>query len=75
MMIPIHNTEGRELDVVRSNDWRKHRPTVVLLEVLRCRWQDLAADEAVRHMTENGYEIFAKTFNTALLRDTDKVWS
>ena len=62
------DTEGRELDVVRSNNWQKHRPDVVLLEVLGSTWQGLASDDAVRHMKNNGYEVFAKTFNTVFLR-------
>ena len=62
------DVEGMDLDVLQSNNWSKYRPVIVCVEILQC-----AAAEAMSHpvsafLAEQGYELIAKTLNTALYR-------
>ncbi len=62
------DVEGFDLEVLKSNDWTKYRPEVVLVEVLNSSFPDLLTNETNRLLREEGYEIFAKAFNTVIYR-------
>ena len=61
--------EVYESEVVKSNNWRKSRPRVLLIELKTFDWINF---ENIIHkfLTKQGYEIFAKTLRTAFYRDT-----
>ena len=63
------DVEGLDYDVLLSNDWSKFRPECVLVECLGVLWKDLAGDMACQFLNSCGYQIFAKTLNTAFFRD------
>ena len=63
------DVEGYDLRVLRSNDWQHYRPRYVLVEA-----RDVSLETALRSdthgfMTQQGYELLAKTFNTLLFRE------
>lgn len=63
------DVEGLDLDVLKSNDWSKYRPSYVLAEVLKCSLHDLEHDMLVRFMKNAGYNIYAKQVNTVFFKD------
>lgn len=64
------DVEGLDFDVIKSNDWVKYRPKIVLAEILKSTLQDLENDLLAKFMKKVGYEIFAKTVNTVFFIDT-----
>jgi N-formylglutamate amidohydrolase len=60
--------EGRDLDVLQSNDWTSFRPTFVLAECLGATCQDAARGEVNSLLQSHGYTMVAKTPNTACYR-------
>jgi FkbM family methyltransferase len=65
------DVEGLDLDVLRSNDWQKHRPTLVLAECIDVRDALIKVHDSptTTFMSECGYRAVAKTFNTVFFRD------
>jgi hypothetical protein len=64
------DVEGLDLQVLRSNDWRRFRPDFVLVEAL-----DFELERAAQHPTHAfmggaGYALVAKTLNTLFYRNT-----
>lgn len=62
------DVEGLDLPVLRSNNWEKFKPEVVLAEIRNSSLDELANDPTAQYMAEQGYGIFAKTFNTVIFR-------
>lgn len=59
------DVEGMDLEVLQSNDWSKYKPYVVLVEILnKDSIDEVLKDPIYSFMYENGYKLFAKTFNT-----------
>lgn len=63
------DVEGRDLDVLSSNDWTRFRPTVVLAETLGHGFASCVAEPAAVYLEGLGYELVAKTFYTMFFRD------
>lgn len=53
------DVEGHDVQVLRSNDWSKYRPEVVLVECHSQRFRDILEDERSRLLLDKGYEIHA----------------
>jgi FkbM family methyltransferase len=66
------DVEGRDLSVLRSNDWEKYRPEVVLAESLHKTLDDLADDPGAAFLRSVGYIPYAKTVNTFLFIEGGK---
>ncbi|MFH1195168.1 MAG: FkbM family methyltransferase [bacterium] len=62
------DVEGFDFKVLKSNDWEKYLPKIVLVEALQSSLEDLNKNEIVNFMKTNGYEIFAKSFNTFIFK-------
>lgn len=65
------DVEGFDLDVLKSNDWERFRPTYILIECLGLDLHALANQETVRFVSDQRYEMVAKTLNTAFFRALD----
>ena len=63
------DVEGLDFAVLKSNDWQKFRPQCVLVEALGNSLEDAMRSEVASFMKSQGYELFAKTFNTLVFRD------
>jgi len=64
------DVEGLDIQVLRSNDWRRYRPSYVLAEALGMR--DVAQvlnSELHGYMVTQGYSLFAKCVNTLFFVD------
>lgn len=64
------DVEGLDEKVLRSNDWHKYRPKVVLIEVLGASIESLLSSSIHGFLTARGYELYAKTMNSAIFRTT-----
>lgn len=64
------DVEGLDIQVLRSNDWRRYRPSYVLAEALGMR--DVAhvlSSELHEYMVSQAYSLFAKCVNTLFYVD------
>lgn len=65
------DAEGFDLQVLRSNDWTRYRPSYVLVEALGMRdVQQVLESELHQYMTTHGYRLFAKSINTNIFVDS-----
>lgn len=58
------DVEGLDLQVLKSNDWQKFRPEVILAEALDNSLENIMTEELVIFMSEQNYKLFTKTYNT-----------
>lgn len=64
------DVEGLDLQVLKSNDWSKYRPKVVLAEILDSSFHELHRNPIALFMSEQGYIIYAKLVNTVFFVDS-----
>ena len=62
------DVEGLELDVLRSNDWDRFRPAILLVEQLATDLEACLQHETTRFLQGFGYRPVAKAYNTAFFR-------
>jgi FkbM family methyltransferase len=63
------DVEGRDIDVLQSNDWLNYRPKIVLVEILHKTVVDAAIDPVALYLAGLDYAFYSKTVNTALFID------
>lgn len=63
------DVEGQDFAVLQSNDWQLFRPNCVLVEAIGSSLEDVMRSDIFQFMKAQGYELFAKTFNTLVFRD------
>lgn len=61
--------EGLDFSALRSNDFTKYRPTVILIEILKSSLDILATTDISIFLTRLDYSTFAKTVNTVFFID------
>lgn len=66
------DVEGLDLSVLRSNDWSRFRPHCVLAEALETSLERVSDTDTHRFMKQQGYEMFAKSFNTLFFLDQSR---
>lgn len=62
------DVEGLDLDVLKSNDWSKYRPSLIIAECLGPNLLDIPSDPVSALLSREGYEPFAKTGYSVLFR-------
>jgi|GEM_PF-253966 len=58
------DVEGYELEVLKSNDWQKYRPKILMVEQLNFDFNKLEDDCIYNYLKSVGYEICSKTKRT-----------
>lgn len=58
------DVEGLDLNVLKSNNWEKYRPTILLVESLREELYEISNSETFKFLEQKGYKLVAKTVNT-----------
>jgi len=58
------DVEGLDFQVLKSNNWNKYKPKVVLVESLDFSFHNLDNSEIYRFLVAKGYHLAAKTVNT-----------
>ena len=66
------DVEGMDLKVLTSNNWKKYRPTLVLIESLENNNEinSVSLDPISLFMKQVGYNLVAKTLNTLFYKET-----
>lgn len=64
------DVEGFDFNVLRSNNWQKYRPSIVLLES-ELLLSDFLNSDMYHFMEANGYTIYAKTVLTYFLKSNE----
>ena len=59
------DVEGLDFKVLKSNDFEKYKPKVILIEILGSRLIDIDNNEISKYLSQYGYSIYAKTVNTS----------
>lgn len=62
------DVEGFDLAVLKSNDWERFRPACVVIEALDATIEGALRGEASLFLQSQGYELFAKTYNSLIFR-------
>ncbi len=62
------DVEGGEMGVLRSNDWDRYRPAVIVLEDLTASFEDLGRSEAVAYLAGRSYEPVSKLVRSLIFR-------
>lgn len=63
------DVEGHDLQVLKSNDWNRFRPTYVLAEVLSKNMEEVMQDKVHSFLIDKGYSLVAKSVNTCFYLD------
>lgn len=65
------DVEGLDLEVLKSNNWELHRPTMILVEDLKkFSINELEKQsEVYKFLIDKEYQLIAKTFNTLFFQD------
>ncbi|WP_419698752.1 FkbM family methyltransferase [Mucilaginibacter sp. NFX135] len=63
------DAEGLDLEVLRSNNWDKYRPTYVLVESPPSEVFQADSSELYQFMKQIGYGMFAKTYYTYFFKN------
>ena len=63
------DVEGLDFSVLKSNSWSLFRPSYVLTEVLASNLEEASVNPVCLFMREQGYRLFAKTYNTFIFKD------
>jgi len=58
------DVEGLDLMVLRSNNFEKYKPKIVLIEILGNSFSEIENNKIADYLRQYGYFIFAKTVNT-----------
>ena len=58
------DVEGKDLEVLESNDWTRFRPNMVLFEAIGGALDSLSNDPIAIFLKQQGYAPYAKTVNT-----------
>ena len=58
------DVEGLDLMVLRSNNFEKYKPKIVLIEILGNSFSEIENNKIADYLRQYGYSIFAKTVNT-----------
>lgn len=62
------DAEGFDLNVLKSNNWVKYRPKIVLVESIQSTLEEISNDEIYRYLKGIGYILYAKTANTLIFK-------
>ena len=58
------DVEGLDMEVLRSNDWNKYKPSVVVIELEVVSLEDVKHNESAKFLMELGYVPVAKNIVT-----------
>lgn len=64
------DTEGHEIEVLKSNNWNLYRPEYLLVEILSTNIQKINQSKIHVFLEQQKYQIFAKCYHTYIYQDT-----
>ena len=60
------DVEGLDLMVLKSNNFNKYKPKVILIEILGSSLNDIESNEITKFLRDQEYSIYAKAMNTVI---------
>lgn len=67
------DVEGHDIEVLKSNNWEKYSPKIILVEELRSNISDIIKRSEINHyLNEIGYKLYYRTYNTSFYLKKDK---
>lgn len=63
------DVEGLDFAILKSNNWTKYAPEVILIEILGSTLDELLKNEATIFLRQFGYTIYAKCLNTVIFKN------
>jgi len=60
------DVEGLDFMVLKSNDFTKYKPKVILVEILGSSLKDIEDNEITKYLKQYDYSIYAKAVNTVI---------
>lgn len=60
------DVEGFDLDILKSNDWRKYKPKCILIEIFGSSLSEIENGEIALLLEKQGYIVFAKAVYTVI---------
>lgn len=64
------DVEGLDFEVLKSNNWNKYSPKVVLVESTGNSLEEIMPSNIYKLLRDNGYQLYAKTVNTLIFKLT-----
>jgi FkbM family methyltransferase len=64
------DVEGLDFEVLKSNNWNKYSPKVVLVESTGNSLEEIKPSNIYKLLKQNNYQLFAKTINTLIFKLT-----
>lgn len=68
------DVEGLDLIVLKSNNWKKFKPEVILVESIGNKLSEIMKDPIFIFLKSKGYEIVAKTYRTLILKCKNRLF-
>lgn len=65
------DVEGFDLEVLKSNDWNKYRPSFILIEIHNQALTEVANSEIYQHLQMLNYNPVCKTYNTWIFKTNE----
>jgi FkbM family methyltransferase len=65
------DVEGKDFEVLKSNNWEKYRPKIILVEILNSSLQEIYQNPIFIFLQKLGYTFFAKTYNTCFFIENE----
>lgn len=62
------DVEGLDFEVLQSNNWSKYTPSVIVIEAYGTKITDVLESEIYLYLIDLGYDLIAKTPNTAIYK-------
>ena len=63
------DVEGLDFMILKSNDFQKHRPKIILIEILVSGLSDIGNNKIIKYLLQSNYLMYAKTVNTVIFID------
>ena len=60
------DVEGLDFMVLKSNNFKKHKPKIILIEMLGINLKDIENNKITRYLESYDYSIYSKTVNTVI---------
>ena len=60
------DVEGLDFMVLKSNNFEKYKPKIILIEILGCSLNEIENNEISKYLKEYDYSIYAKAVNTVI---------
>ena len=64
------DVEGLDLEVLKSNDWKKYRPKYLIVELLNIDMSKLINHEITNYLLKQDYKMYGKLVHSVIFHDT-----